>query len=184
MSARRIVAALAGALAVAGCSVVLGIDADYVEGVERDGGATTDGGIADGKANTASADVEAGACSGHLCDGVCLPGTSCADCKTAPLFCTATHACVPACTSCDAGSVECWTCKSGPTGSCHSPSDAYCLRGGYTRCPCADGGVAQCPGQSHVCSNDRCETCGYWGTGGMTCKSGPTCSSSSKACKN
>ncbi len=180
MSARRSLATLLGATAIAGCSVVLGIDADYVEDPQA-GALAAEGGLDGGKS---SADGEAGPCSGHLCNGICLPGTACDDCKGAPLFCDETHACVSACASCDGGSVECWTCKPSPSGSCHSERDAYCLRSTYTRCPCDDGGVAQCPGQSQVCTSDRCETCGYWGTGGKTCKSGPACSSSSKSCGN
>jgi hypothetical protein len=185
-----------GVVALGGCSVVLGIDKDYEEGdLTGPEAAVADVAPADTRVDETSAGdagdsgpdafVPDAGCPGHVCQGVCLAGTSCAGCSEGTLRCAATHACVSACGACSAPSVECWTCPtpSAPVGSCEPAATAYCFGAGYMHCACAgDGGVAQCPGANQTCRAGVCSTCGESGTDGAKCRGNLDCEATKQLC--
>jgi hypothetical protein len=186
------------ATAIVGCSALLGIDKEYVE---ADAGApSADATLPDdafaetGTDSLASSDggsdapqdglgVDSG-CAGHVCDGVCLAGTSCAGCAQGAIFCSATHACVSTCTACPAAGIECWSCATAtPVGTCEPTATAYCFGAGYTHCSCpGDGGASLCPGATQTCASGKCSTCGEPGTDGTKCKSNLDCEQSKQLC--
>lgn len=195
----RLVVFAGVATTIAGCSALLGIDKEYVESA-ADAGPSADGTVRDdaiaetGTDSIARSDggsdapqsetgVDAG-CPGHVCDGVCLAGTSCSDCARGSLFCPATHACVSACTGCPAAATECWSCATAkPAGTCEPTATAYCLGAGYMHCSCAgDGGLSLCPGATQTCAGGKCSTCGEPGTDGMKCKSNLDCAQVKPLC--
>jgi hypothetical protein len=191
-------------LVASACASIVGIDHDY-----RIGDTTVDGGGPDGKTDAdADAGVDAqatdapddsppidagedGACSGHVCQGKCFAGSTCASCASAQLFCATTHVCVSACATCGAGpTIACYSCSSdggavgtgSAEGSCEPAATAYCLGSGYTHCKC-DGGASLCPGSEQVClSAIGCESCGASGTDGRQCKNGMSCSQAGQNC--
>ena len=134
-----------------------------------------------------------------LCQGSCVPGTDCADCRTAKLLCAPSRRCVTGCGACRdvAGirfPIECFACdadQNDPIGTCE-PSDksGFCLNSDYTtahqgeageHCDCSNTEVSSCLGDHQVCkpagSTDWCVTCGEAGldTDGLPCKGGGTC---------
>ncbi len=166
---------------VMGCGSILGIDNDYEEGAVVPSEAGVDGGDAsNGSDATSDATATDGGCAGHICGGVCLPGTDCSTCASAKLFCAGTHACVTGCSSCPS-TIECWTCSGSAKGSCEPTPSAFCLSGGYDHCSCASG-VNQCPGSNQVCLTGTCETCGASGTDGKSCGGGLECAASQRRC--
>ncbi len=186
----------------AACASILGVDGEFVD-QSPDGSATTDGAVdvaldvvaddASGAVDGAdSSVVDAGAdvvkdtgpppCTGHICNGICLPGTTCAGCAQ-ELYCAVDHTCVASCGSCGTGSglIQCWACPdSGAQGSCEPAASAYCLGSAYAHCPCTDA-AADCPAMNHVCVAGDCRTCGESQTDGRKCRS-QTCEQSARAC--
>ncbi|NOU32686.1 MAG: hypothetical protein HOO96_32680 [Polyangiaceae bacterium] len=184
-------------LLLAGCTAVLGIDKDYVLGAS-DGGSLGEGGIPRDAApeggNNPDAGVDsgpqpdggtdAGCATGHICNGVCLAGTSCASCATGQLLCPTTRVCVAGCGACAGSAVECFRCADGGAasaeGSCEPAATAYCLGGSYAHCPC--GVAANCPGGSQICKTNACLACGESNSDGSRCKNGLTCEEVKKQC--
>jgi hypothetical protein len=184
---------------VVGCSALLGIDKEYVEGaadaasgadgtLPNDAFAETGTDALEGSDSGSDAPqietgVDAG-CPGHVCQGVCLAGTSCAGCAGGSLFCSATHACVSACTACQGATTECWLCATAtPNGSCEPTATAFCFGAGYTHCSCAgDAGASLCPGATQTCTGGKCATCGELGTDGTKCKSNLDCEQAKQLC--
>jgi hypothetical protein len=172
---RRVVV-VAAATVLAACASLLGIDEDYVE-VGADGGAPPDGSPEAGV-------VVDGACTGHVCNGVCSSGDGCGGCATATLLCASTRTCVASCGAC-AESVECWACTPTPRGSCEPSTSAFCHGSSYSHCPC-EAGVDTCPGSMHVCAAGVCVNCGQRGadTDGKDCTGGRECAASNRDCHN
>lgn len=181
---------------LAGCTAVLGIDKDYVLG-DADGGSRGEGGsprdAAPEDGSTPDAGLEtgppsdagdAGCATGHICNGVCLPGTSCASCAVGQLLCPTTRLCVAGCSACAGSAIECFRCADGGAasaeGSCEPAATAYCLGGSYAHCPC--NVVANCPGSSQSCRSKDCVSCGELASDGARCKSGLTCEEVKKQC--
>ena len=176
-------------LLVASCASIIGIDRDYVETADDAGaldGAGSDGALAEADGGEASTGTPAdGGCAGHICDGQCLPGDDCSDCRSGTLFCASTRACVSACSGCSR-SVECWSCPSSTArrvGSCEPTESAYCLGASYPHCACT-AGVDECPGAHHLCVGALCVSCGAAGssTDGKPCTGGLTCESEKRRC--
>jgi hypothetical protein len=182
MKRRTWLVILAALVLVSACASIVGIDHDYRVGDAQEAGAPD--ATADSGADRAEIPIDAsgdGGCNGHLCNGACFSGTSCASCSQAHLFCEATRTCVGSCAECG-GTIQCYACPDeDPVGSCEPAATAFCLTGTYKRCPC-DGGAGSCPGQSQVCLSGGCETCGAANTGGRGCKNGETCDPATKSC--
>ncbi len=185
-------------LVLAGCTAVLGIDKDYVL-TGADGGSARDASGAEassGEAGSADAGADggpqadggdggdAGCAAGHICNGICLPGTSCASCAVGQLLCPITRVCVAGCAACAGSAVECFRCADGGAasaeGSCEPAATAYCLGGSYAHCPC--GVAANCPGGSQICKTNACLACGELNSDGSRCKNGLTCEEGKKQC--
>lgn len=193
---RRTVAILCAAALAAGCTALLGVDGDYgdlpagtsdaagggdattaADGAvnAKDAGAAGDSSMASDARSDAAADSGDGGCAGHLCNGECRAGASCADCAGATMLCVANNVCVPSCGTCPGSPVECFHCT-GTTVSkaeCYPRASATCLAGGGTytdHCPCDGGAVSLCPGATQVCSGGLCLTCGEDTTDSLTCK--------------
>lgn len=173
---------------LAGCTAVLGIDKDYVL-VAGDGGSARDAGEGDARVvdsgNDSDAGVlDAGCVGGHVCDGVCLPGSSCASCAVGQLLCTATRVCVGGCAACAGSAIECFRCADGGAasaeGSCEPAATAYCLGGTYAHCPCNI--ASNCPGGNQTCRSKDCVSCGETASDGARCKNGLTCEETKKLC--
>ena len=197
---RSLLTLAAALVTMAGCSALIGVDKDYVEGAADSAAGTPDGTTADDATAEAAGDATAtqdagdaavaletgtdAGCAGHVCQGVCLAGTSCASCAAGSLFCTTSHTCVSTCAACQVSTTECWSCSGAqPAGSCEPTATAFCFSAGYTHCPCAgDAGEALCPGATHTCKSGQCTTCGEPGTDGSKCKSGLDCQSSNSTC--
>ena len=179
------------------CTTLLGINRDYVEQKPTDEAGLEGGGDGDG-ANVVSGDgatpdggdaadagsVDSGACKGHICDGLCYGGTTCTDCASARLYCAASHTCVVGCAACPVtAAVACYDCTSGtPVGTCEPKATATCLHGLNNNCSC-DGGASLCPGDTQVCSNGQCMTCGVPSlTDGQKCKNSTTCDEGPALC--
>lgn len=180
--------AIPGLLLLAGCTAVLGIDKDYVV-VEDGGAAARDAGereasSAEGGAQPDGGTPDAGCVGGHICDGVCLPGASCASCAVGQLLCTATRVCVGGCAACTGSAIECFRCADGGTasaeGSCEPAATAYCLGGTYAHCPCNI--ASNCPGGSQTCRSKDCVSCGEVTSDGSRCKNGLTCEEAKRTC--
>lgn len=195
---RRLLA-LAFFSSLAACASILGVGGDYADqpadagvadvgAVTAEAGADDAGGSVDATGTDAPVDdggpTESGPppCTGHVCNGVCLPGTTCVGCAQ-ELYCALDHTCVSACGMCGSGAnlVECWACPgSGAQGSCEPVATAYCMGSAYAHCPCADA-AADCPGANQICNGTDCLACGASGTDGRRCRS-KTCDSEKRTC--
>lgn len=195
MVRRALAVACAGAV-LASCTTLLGIDGDYGDQQrllpEPEGGAPIDSSSppADAGSDVEDGGVTAdGGCAGHVCNGVCLAGSSCAACPNATMLCVASSTCVAACSACTGSPIECFHCAGASVvrAECYPKNAAAsCVSAMYTdHCTCDGGAAASCPGATQVCAAGTCRTCGENGTDGTVCK-GPLkqCESATASCHN
>ena len=167
--------------------------------------AAGEGGLLDATADDQADAGDGGPCLGVLCNGVCLPASSCDSCSGAPLLCRGGGTCVADCAGCAdplavAMPVQCFACDathSHPTGTCeYADAAAYCLNGDYVghypagpgyRCACNE--ATDCPGATQVCVSfgnaSFCLNCGeptLQVIDGRPCKSGGSCNESHATC--
>lgn len=194
----RPVLALALCSTLAACASILGVGGDYadqpadagvadvvtptIDGANDDAAGNVDASSGDATDLDTGKDTAPPPCSGHICNGVCLPGTTCVGCAQ-ELFCAVDHTCVSTCGMCGSGAglVECWACPgTGAQGSCEPVATAYCMGSAYAHCPCADA-AADCPGANQICNGTDCLACGASGTDGRKCRS-RTCDAEKRTC--